>query len=114
MSEIRDISLAPSGEKKIAWVKQFMPLLRGIETEFEKTKPFAGKKIALANKETLVVGGDLVMRMAAERGVPILPIDSEHSAIFQCLQDPHSAKKLKKIILTSSGVWSVSVRRCVV
>lgn len=48
MSEIRDISLAPSGEKKIAWVKQFMPLLRGIEAEFEKTKPFAGKKIALS------------------------------------------------------------------
>ena len=48
MSDIRDISLAPSGEKKIAWVKQFMPLLRGIEAEFAKTKPFAGKKIALS------------------------------------------------------------------
>ena len=45
----------------------------------------AGKKVALANKETLVVGGDYVMRLAAERRVPILPIDSEHSAIFQCL-----------------------------
>ena len=45
----------------------------------------AGKKVALANKETLVVGGDYIMRLAAERRVPILPIDSEHSAIFQCL-----------------------------
>ncbi|MDE6858053.1 MAG: 1-deoxy-D-xylulose-5-phosphate reductoisomerase, partial [Alistipes sp.] len=44
----------------------------------------AGKKIALANKETLVVGGDCVMRLALERRVPVLPIDYEHSAIFQC------------------------------
>ena len=50
----------------------------------------AGKKIALANKETLVVGGDLVMGMAVEKRVPILPIDSEHSAIFQCLVGEHS------------------------
>ncbi len=48
MSEIRDITLAPSGEKKIAWVKQYMPLLRGIEAEFAETKPFAGLKIALS------------------------------------------------------------------
>ncbi len=44
-----------------------------------------GKKIALANKETLVVGGELVMRLATEHRAPILPVDSEHSAIFQCL-----------------------------
>lgn len=61
----------------------------------------AGKKIALANKETLVVGGDLVMRMAAERGVPILPIDSEHSAIFQCLVGERSP--LRRLIVTCSG-----------
>ncbi len=48
MSEIRDITLAPSGERKIAWVRQYMPLLRGIEADFEKTKPFAGLKIALS------------------------------------------------------------------
>ena len=48
MSEIRDITLAPSGERKIAWVRQYMPLLRGIEEEFSKTKPFAGLKIALS------------------------------------------------------------------
>lgn len=61
----------------------------------------AGKKIALANKETLVVGGDLVMRMASERGVPILPIDSEHSAIFQCLVGEQSP--IRRLIVTCSG-----------
>ncbi|MBE6220498.1 MAG: 1-deoxy-D-xylulose-5-phosphate reductoisomerase [Rikenellaceae bacterium] len=61
----------------------------------------AGKKIALANKETLVVGGDLVMRLAAERRVPILPIDSEHSAIFQCLAGEHSP--IRRLIVTCSG-----------
>ena len=60
-----------------------------------------GKKIALANKETLVVGGDLVMRMAAEKGVPILPIDSEHSAIFQCLVGERSP--ISRLIVTCSG-----------
>ena len=63
----------------------------------------AGKHIALANKETLVVGGKIVTELAAKHGVKLLPVDSEHSAIFQCLQDPHSAKRLKKIILTASG-----------
>ena len=61
----------------------------------------AGKKIALANKETLVVGGDLVMRMAAEKRVPILPIDSEHSAIFQCLVGEQSP--VRRLIVTCSG-----------
>ena len=61
----------------------------------------AGKKIALANKETLVVGGDLVMRMAAEKGVAILPIDSEHSAIFQCLVGERSP--ISRLIVTCSG-----------
>ncbi len=61
----------------------------------------AGKKIALANKETLVVGGDLVMGMAVEKRVPILPIDSEHSAIFQCLVGEHSP--LRRVIVTCSG-----------
>lgn len=60
----------------------------------------SGKRIALANKETLVAGGDIVMKRAAEKGVQILPVDSEHSAIFQCLQ---SGKKPKKILLTASG-----------
>ncbi len=61
------------------------------------------KTIALANKETLVAGGDLVMRLANENGVAILPVDSEHSAIFQCLQGKAPNNALKKIILTASG-----------
>ncbi len=60
------------------------------------------KDIALANKETLVVAGELVMREAKEYGVKILPVDSEHSAIFQSLRG-NSIKELKKIILTASG-----------
>lgn len=62
----------------------------------------AGKEIALANKETMVVAGDLITRLAAEMNSLILPVDSEHSAIFQCLigEDPGS---LEKIYLTASG-----------
>ena len=62
----------------------------------------AGKTIALANKETLVMAGDLVMQRAARQGVDILPIDSEHSAIFQCLQGERH-EDLDKILLTASG-----------
>ena len=62
----------------------------------------AGKTIALANKETLVAAGSLVMRLAAEKGVSILPVDSEHSAIFQCLQAA-SENRVSKIHLTASG-----------
>ncbi|MDR3270324.1 MAG: 1-deoxy-D-xylulose-5-phosphate reductoisomerase [Peptococcaceae bacterium] len=61
----------------------------------------AGKCIALANKETLVAAGDLVMRTARTTGCAILPVDSEHSAIFQCLEDDGQA--LAKILLTASG-----------
>ena len=62
----------------------------------------AGKQFALANKETLVTGGDIVMRLAKEKGIKILPVDSEHSAIFQSLQGAPE-KSLKKILLTASG-----------
>lgn len=62
-----------------------------------------GKNIALANKETLVAGGELVMGKAKEKGVAILPVDSEHSAIFQCLQGMNKKEELKSIILTASG-----------
>ncbi len=62
-----------------------------------------GCKIALANKETLVAGGQLVMRLAKEKNVDILPVDSEHSAIFQALQGMNSKKELKRLILTASG-----------
>jgi len=60
----------------------------------------SGKQLALANKETLVAGGDIVMKKAREKGITILPVDSEHSAIFQCLQ---GGLKPKKILLTASG-----------
>ncbi len=63
----------------------------------------ANKKIALANKETLVAGGLLVTTKAKEKNVDILPVDSEHSAIFQCLQGKPTNKALKRIILTASG-----------
>jgi len=69
------------------------PTLRAIE---------AGKTIALANKETLVVAGELVTRLAREKGVSIYPVDSEHSAIFQCMVGEFH-NKIEKIILTASG-----------
>lgn len=62
----------------------------------------AGKPIALANKETLVVAGELVMQKAAEKNVPIIPVDSEHSAIFQCLVG-EDFNAVEKVILTASG-----------
>lgn len=62
----------------------------------------AGKNIALANKETLVTAGHLIMPLAKEKGVSILPVDSEHSAIFQCLQG-NDLKNIYKIYLTASG-----------
>jgi 1-deoxy-D-xylulose-5-phosphate reductoisomerase len=70
-----------------------LPTIRAIE---------AGKSIALANKETLVVAGDLVTRLAREKGVDIFPIDSEHSAIFQCITGEFH-NRIEKVILTASG-----------
>ena len=61
------------------------------------------KDVALANKESLVTGGYLVTNAVKQHGVHLLPVDSEHSAIFQCLQDACSAKALQKILLTASG-----------
>ncbi|MBL0270667.1 MAG: 1-deoxy-D-xylulose-5-phosphate reductoisomerase [Chitinophagaceae bacterium] len=69
------------------------PTLKAIEN---------GKAIGLANKETLVVAGDIVMRKAVENKVPIIPVDSEHSAIFQCLVG-ETRNRIEKIILTASG-----------
>lgn len=63
----------------------------------------AGKDIALANKETLVAGGSLVMKAVTDNGVNLYPVDSEHSAIFQCLQGCPEKKALKRLILTASG-----------
>ena len=62
----------------------------------------AGKNIALANKETLVTAGHLVMKRSAEKGIKILPVDSEHSAIFQSLQG-NEGNKIRRILLTASG-----------
>ncbi len=62
----------------------------------------AGKQVLLANKEALVTGGHLVMEKAGEKGLPILPVDSEHSAIFQCLQGA-GPNQPEKILLTASG-----------
>ena len=62
----------------------------------------AGKAIALANKETLVVAGDIIMQTAVEKRVPVIPVDSEHSAIFQCLIG-EMRNPIEKVILTASG-----------
>ena len=62
----------------------------------------AGNNVALANKETLVAGGKLVMGLAKQKGIRLTPIDSEHSAIFQCLQG-NEAKSVKRLIITASG-----------
>lgn len=70
-----------------------IPTVKGIE---------AGKRIALANKETLVVAGEVITALAAKHGVDIVPVDSEHSAIFQCLQG-EKKESVRKLILTASG-----------
>lgn len=62
-----------------------------------------GKRIALANKETLVCAGELVMRAAAQHGAEIIPVDSEHSAIFQCLMGCRDHSEIRRLILTCSG-----------
>ncbi len=62
-----------------------------------------GKRIALANKETLVCAGELVMDAAEQYGAEIVPVDSEHSAVFQCLQGCHDRREVKRLLLTCSG-----------
>jgi len=108
-----DIVYGAAGYKEIASLREtdlvlsamvgaagLLPTMAAIE---------AGKDIALANKETLVMAGEMVMNRAAAKGVKILPVDSEHSAIFQCLQG-HRHSEIRKIILTASGgpfrTWS--------
>ncbi|MGG9963496.1 1-deoxy-D-xylulose-5-phosphate reductoisomerase [Ferruginibacter sp. SUN106] len=98
-----------SGEKALEEVADFDSydmMLAGI-VGFAGLKPTMkavekGKVVGLANKETLVVAGDLVMQKAIEKRVPIIPVDSEHSAIFQCLVG-EGRNKIEKIILTASG-----------
>ena len=74
--------------------------MRGLEPTYHAI--LAGRDIALANKETLVAGGWLVMETVSEKGVRLLPVDSEHSAIFQCLEG-NRHRPVKKILLTASG-----------
>src|SRR5918998_6830903 len=71
----------------------FVPTLRALE---------AGKRVALANKETLVIAGELMTRAAAESGAEILPVDSEHNALHQCLRGERR-EEVRRIILTASG-----------
>ena len=73
--------------------------LEGLKTAYQAI--ISGKNIALANKEALVSGGEILMREARERGVKITPIDSEHSAVLQCVSG--AKNKIKRIILTASG-----------
>ena len=100
------VELASSGDcdtvlNSVVGIAGLLPTLAAID---------AGRDIALANKETLVTGGRLVTSKVREKGVRLLPVDSEHSAIFQCLQDRHSAARLVRILLTASGgpFWGMS------
>lgn len=74
--------------------------ITGLVSTYESVR--AGKQLGLANKETLVVAGELVMRAARERGVEVLPIDSEHSALHQCLRSGR-CHEVRRLILTGSG-----------
>ena len=81
-----------------------LPTLKAIQS---------GKDIALANKETLVAGGELVRQEVKKAGVSILPVDSEHNAIFQCLSGIGQERELKRLILTGlGGPFRGPARRC--
>jgi len=93
---LKHIASFPSSDIVISAISGFaglMPTIAAID---------AGKDIALANKETMVVAGEIVTKAAFKKGVKIIPVDSEHSAIFQCLEGYHR-RNLRKIILTASG-----------
>ena len=92
-----DAAVIPEAETVVTAVVGMVGLKATLAAIREK------KRIALANKETLVCAGELVMSEADRCGAEIVPVDSEHSAIFQCLQDKESAKSLTKILLTASG-----------
>ena len=74
--------------------------MRGLEPTYHAIK--ARRDIALANKETLVAGGQVIMKAAKEAGIRLLPVDSEHSAIFQSLEGNRD-RKIRRILLTASG-----------
>jgi 1-deoxy-D-xylulose-5-phosphate reductoisomerase len=98
-----------AGEESIAQVAEMQPIdivltamvgYSGLKPTINAIK--AGKKIALANKETLVVAGELICELASTYNAPIIPVDSEHSAIFQCLAGEGN-NPVEKVILTASG-----------
>jgi 1-deoxy-D-xylulose-5-phosphate reductoisomerase len=93
VNEVASFDAANIVVSAISGAAGLIPTLTAIE---------AGKDIALANKETMVMAGEIVTRKARERGIKILPVDSEHSAIFQCLQG-QKRKYLHRIMLTASG-----------
>jgi 1-deoxy-D-xylulose-5-phosphate reductoisomerase len=93
LEEVADLDCYDMMLAAIVGYAGLKPTLRALEN---------GKAVALANKETLVVAGDIVMSKALEKRVPVIPVDSEHSAIFQCLIG-EGANKIEKIILTASG-----------
>ncbi len=96
MDGLKEVAAYPSAELVLTAIVGMIgvePTLAAIE---------AGKDIALANKETLVTAGHLVMKAAREKGISILPVDSEHSAIFQSLQG-NTGNKVSRILLTASG-----------
>lgn len=97
MEGLCEISSMPQSEILVTAISGMIglqPTIAGINSK---------KDIALANKETLVASGNLIMNLAKKNKVKILPVDSEHSAIFQCLQGMHSKSDLKRLILTASG-----------
>ena len=105
-SNLPEILFGPEGFKYLATLNEVDTIISaitgavGLMPTYEGVK--SGKEIVLANKETMVMAGPLVMREAEKQGVSILPVDSEHSAIFQSLQG-HQKEDLKRIILTASG-----------
>ncbi len=92
------LSTAAAGEADI--ILNSLVGMRGLVPTYHAAK--AGKTIAFANKETLVAGGELIMKTAARCGATLLPVDSEHSAIFQCLEG-NKGRRVRRILLTASG-----------
>lgn len=100
-----EVNIGDAGLREIAKVDADIVLnalmgISGLAPTYEAI--LTGKDIALANKETLVAGGSLIIQLAAEKEVKILPVDSEHSAIFQCLEG-NRGRKVRRILLTASG-----------
>ena len=98
--ECGDKGLIAAAESSCDLVLNSLVGIRGMIPTYYALR--AGNDIAFANKETLVAGGELIMRTSEETGRKLLPVDSEHSAIFQCLQQ-NSGQAVRRILLTASG-----------